>query len=301
VISFNQHFPRFDTVRQRGGSLNHYIDAPFAALATGRGLALKLPDSVVEEALALERCNYASSVRVVTMARWSAKVVIEECGVAPEKVQVILPGANLDLPDGWEFPVREGRVGRERDFTLGFVGKDWKRKGLPFLVSVRSELERRGWKCRVLVIGDASPELRRTRGVVYVGHVDKDRENRRFLELLSSCDLGCLFSEREALGISTLEFLRAGVPVAGFDLEGMADTLPPDAGLRFAAGSSVETVADRFEEYLQNEGDKAIYEARARQWSGVVTWERCVREFQELWEAGRVAEPVQPWRGWIDR
>ncbi len=301
MISFNQHFPRFDALSQRGGSLNHYIDAPFAALATGRGLPLKLPAPVVEEALALERCNYAASKRVITMARWSAKVLIEECGVAPEKVQVILPGANLDLPDGWQFPVRRGRAGRERDFTLGFVGKDWKRKGLPLLVSVRSELERRGWKCRVLVIGDAPSDLRRTRGVVYAGHVNKDRESRRFLELLSSCDLGCLFSEREALGISTLEFLRAGVPVAGFDLEGMADTIPPDAGLRFAAGSSVEAVADRLEEYLQSEEDQANYEARSRQWSGLVTWERCVREFQELWEAGRIAEPLQPWRGWIDR
>jgi glycosyltransferase involved in cell wall biosynthesis len=301
VISFNQHFPRAATVRQRGGSLHHYIDAPFAALATGRGLPQELPAAMVEEAMALERSNYAASARVITMARWAAKVAVEECDVSPAKVHVILPGANLDLPEGWEFPVRKERAGVERDFTLGFVGKDWKRKGLPLLVSVRDELERRGWKCRVLVIGDAPSELRNTRGVGYAGYVDKDKESRRFLELLSSCDLGCLFSEREALGISTLEFLRAGVPVAGFDHEGMADTIPPDAGFRFAAGSSAESIADRLEEYLQNEAEQANYGARAREWSGWVTWERCVREFQELWETGRVAAPVQPWKGLIDR
>jgi len=301
VISFNQHFPRAATVRKHGGSLHHYIDAPFTALATGRGLPQELPAAMVEEAMALERSNYAASDRVITMARWAAKVAVEECGVAPGKVHVILPGANLDLPEGWEFPVRKERAGVERDFTLGFVGKDWKRKGLPLLVSVRDELERRGWKCRVLVIGDAPAELRNTRGVGYAGYVDKDKESRRFLELLSSCDLGCLFSEREALGISTLEFLRAGVPVAGFDHEGMADTIPPDAGFRFAAGSSAESLADRLEEYLQNEAEQANYGARAREWSGWVTWERCVREFQELWETGRVAAPVQPWKGLIDR
>jgi len=300
VISFNQHFPRAATVRQRGGSLHHYIDAPFAALATGRGLPQELPAAMVEEAMALERSNYAASDRVITMARWAAKVAVEECDVAPAKVHVILPGANLDLPEGWGFPVRKERAGVERDFTLGFVGKDWKRKGLPLLVSVRNELERRGWKCRVLVIGDAPSELRNTRGVGYAGYVDKDKESRRFLELLSLCDLGCLFSEREALGISTLEFLRAGVPVAGFDHEGMADTIPPDAGFRFAVGSSAESLADRLEEYLQNEAEQAKYVHRAQKWSGVVTWERCVREFQELWKTGRVAAPVQPWRGLID-
>ena len=301
VISFNQHFPRATSVVRGGGSLNHYIDAPFAALATGRGLQLELPAAVVEGALALERKNYAASDRVIAMARWAAEVAVEECGVAPGKVHVILPGANLDLPEGWEFPIRKERAGRERDFTLGFVGKDWKRKGLPLVVSLRNELERRGWKCRVLVIGEAPPELRNTRGVGYAGYVDKEKESRRFLELLSSCDLGCLFSEREALGISTLEFLRAGVPVAGFDHEGMADTIPPDAGFRFAAGSTVESMANRLEEYLQNEADQANYANRARQWSGLVTWERCVREFQELWENGRVADPVQPWKGLIDR
>lgn len=301
VISFNQHFPRAATVRQRGGSLHHYIDAPFTALATGRGLPQELPAAMVEEAMALERSNYTASARVITMARWAAKVAVEECDVSPAKVHVILPGANLDLPEGWEFPVRKERAGVERDFTLGFVGKDWKRKGLHLLVSVRNELERRGWKCRVLVIGEAPSELRNTCGVSYAGYVDKEKENRRFLELLSSCDLGCLFSEREALGISTLEFLRAGVPVAGFDHEGMADTIPPDAGFRFAAGSSAESIADRLEEYLQNEAEQANYGARAREWSGWVTWERCVREFQELWETGRVAAPVQPWKGLIDR
>jgi len=301
VISLNQHFPRSATVRERGGRLSHYLDAPFAALVTGRGLDLVLPAAIVGRALEQERANFAASEHVVMMARWAAEVAVEECGVAPGKVHVILPGANLDLPEGWEFPIRKERAGRERDFTLGFVGKDWKRKGLPLVVSLRNELERRGWKCRVLVIGEAPPELRNTRGVGYAGYVDKEKESRRFLELLSSCDLGCLFSEREALGISTLEFLRAGVPVAGFDHEGMADTIPPDAGFRFGAGSTVESMANRLEEYLQNEADQANYVNRARQWSGLVTWERCVREFQELWETGRVADPVQPWKGLIDR
>lgn len=301
VISFNQHFPRANTVARGGGSLSHYIDAPFAALVTGRGLDLKLPPTVVREALALERENYAASERVVTMARWAAKVAIGECGVPAGKVHVILPGANLDLPEGWQFPGRRGRAGKERDFTLGFVGKDWKRKGLPLIVSVRGELEKRGWKARILVIGDAPAKWRNSPGIEFAGFINKWTESRRFLELLSSCDVGCLFSGREALGISTLEFLRAGVPVAGFDHEGTADTIPPDAGFRFAVGSSAESLADRLEEYLQNEAEQAKYVHRAQQWSGVVTWERCVREFQELWKTGRVAAPVQPWRGLIDR
>lgn len=297
ILTMNQHFPRSAKVLAKGGRISHYLDAPFAAMVAGRGLGLALPAAIVREAIETERENYAASERVVMMARWAAEAAVAEGVVTAEKAHVILPGANLDLPEEWDFPERTGGAGRDREFTLGFVGKDWKRKGLPLVVAVRDELERRGWKARVLVIGEAPAELRRARGLVHAGYVDKAREGERFLGLLSSCDLGCLFSEREALGISTLEFLRAGVPVAGFDHEGMADTIPADAGFLFPNGSKAEGIADRLEEYLRNEADQATYSARARKWSGLVTWERCVKEFQELWETGRVAAPVQPWKG----
>ncbi|MBL9156720.1 MAG: glycosyltransferase family 4 protein [Verrucomicrobiales bacterium] len=297
IITFHQHFPRTRTVVAHGGGLNHYLDAPFAALATGRGLDLKLPDDVVKRALELERENYAGSKRVILMARWAAEVMRAECGVAEETLHVILPGANLNLPEDWDFPVPEGRAGKERPFTLGFVGKDWRRKGLPLLIEVMENLQRRGWKTRVLVIGEAPADLRSVPGVEFAGYLDKRTSNREFLERLSGCDVGCLFSEREALGISTLEFLRAGIPVAGFEHEGTADTIPPDAGFRLMRGSSAVEIADRFEEYLQDEARQADCRERSRRWSPLVTWRRCLEEFAELWSTGRVAAPVRPWMG----
>jgi glycosyltransferase involved in cell wall biosynthesis len=297
IITFNQHFPRAQTVHRHGGILNHYLDAPFAALVTGRGLDLKLPPAVVKEALIQERDNFAESRRVIMMARWAAEAVREECGVPESKIHVILPGANLNLPPDWDFTVPAGRAGKDRPFTLGFIGKDWKRKGLPLLIAVNRELQRRGWHSRVLVMGEAPAEIRNAPGVEFAGFIDKRFQGPAFLRMLSSCDLGCLFSEREALGISTLEFLRAGIPVAGLDLEGTADTIPPDAGFRLTPGDSADTIADRFDGYLRNESQQAEFREKARVWSGKVTWKRCLEEFAELWETGRVARPVQPWRG----
>jgi len=297
VISFNQHFPRAASVSQCGGSLNHYIDAPFVALASGRGLDIRLPKPIVEHACAQERENYAASQRVITMARWAADVVVRECGVPSEKVHVILPGANLDLPPDWEFKNPIGRAGVERDFVLGFVGKDWKRKGLPLIIQVRDELVRRGWKAKVLAAGNAPPELTNRAGVEFVGFIDKRSDPATFLRFLSACDVGCLFSEREALGISSLEFLRAGVPVAGFAHEGPADTVPPDAGFRFQVDDSVVTISERLGLYLQDEVAQATFREVARQWSPLVTWDRCVAEMMELWDSGTIAKPVRPWLG----
>ncbi len=299
ITSFNQHFPRASTVSDHGGKLSHYLDAPFVALASGRGLDLQLPRHIVRQACELERENYRSSQSIITMARWAAKVIEQECGVPHANVHVILPGANLIVPDGYEFHSPMKRPGVERDFVLGFVGKDWRRKGLPMAIDVMLDLVARGWKVRVLAAGEAPPEIQTATGVEFVGFIDKHRRPDRFLDFLSRCDVGCLFSKRESLGISTLEFLRAGVPVAGFAHEGPADTLPPDAGFRFTIDDKVTHIADRLDHYLRDEAEQALFRRNALRWSELVTWKRCVNEFEELWSTGSIANPVQPWNGLI--
>jgi glycosyltransferase involved in cell wall biosynthesis len=296
VITFNQHFPRARSVRRAGGKIIHYIDAPFAALASGRGLDLRLPAAAVEEACALERENFALGEGVVTMARWAAEEVVRACGVSRDKVFTILPGANLELPPGWDFPALTGRAGRERDFVLGFIGKDWRRKGLDLVLDVRDELSRRGWKTKVQAAGDAPPELKHRAGMSFSGFIDKRADPAALLKFLAGCDVGCLFSSREALGISTLEFLRAGVPVAGFAHEGPADTIPPDAGFRFDPTATVAEIADAMENYLADENKQDLLRRHAQRWSPLVTWERCVREFEEWRTTGAVRQPVRLWQ-----
>jgi glycosyltransferase involved in cell wall biosynthesis len=139
----------------------------------------------------------------------------------------------------------------------------------------------------------APPELIGRPGVEFVGFIDKRAGATRFADFLAGCDVGCLFSDREALGISTLEFLRVGVPVAGFALEGPADTLPPDAGFRFPPAASAGAVADRLDAYLGDEDEQRAFAAAARGYAGQVTWDRCVREFQTVWDAGRLARPFR--------
>jgi glycosyltransferase involved in cell wall biosynthesis len=297
VVTFNQHFPRGRSMVARGGKLAHYIDATFASFCTPGGLAENLPVQVRTTAQAIERENYAASERIVTMARWAADSVIRDCGVPPDKVATILPGANLGLPPDYAFPLTTGDAGRDRPLVLGFVGKDWKRKGLPFLLEVRTELERMGLPALVRCAGHCPAELLRTPGLEYAGFIDKAIAPDQFVEFLASCDVGCLFSQREPLGISTLEFLRAGVPVAGFMVEGVADTVPPDAGFRFEPTATAETVALALRTAFGNESAAGKLREAARAWSPFVTWERCVKEWQQLLATGSVKDPVQPWRG----
>jgi len=234
---------------------------------------------------------------VVTMSRWAAESVVRDCGVLPQKVGTILPGANIELPADYNFPDDPRVAGKERPLVLGFIGKDWRRKGLLFLLEVRGGLQRRGMATVVRAAGYCPPELARRDGLEFVGFIDKAREAGRFLEFLKQCDIGCLFSEREPLGISTLEFLRAGVPVAGFAIEGVADTLPLDAGFRFSRGDSAQTVAEVIHAVFQDGGKLLKMRNAARLWSPLLTWERCVAEWTEFIELGSIKHPVRPWLG----
>ena len=299
VITFHSHFPAADVVVEAGGRLNHYVDATFISLSSGKGLVPRLPPDVVERARQEERANYAVSDRVIAMARWTAESLVQDCGVNPAKVTTILPGANFEVDDEiWlNRPRQRGRPGRDRDFVLGFIGMDWRRKGLPFLVGVRDELGRRGYKVLVLAMGTASNEIKQHQGVRHVGVIDKQRETQQFLAFLTQCDVGCLFSSNEALGISTLEFLRAGVPVAGFAHQGLADTIPPDAGFRFPLMATLSDVADAFDNYLSDVSRQERFCDNARKWSPLVTWERCLREVEEFWTTNAIVQPVLPGEG----
>ncbi|QVL33771.1 glycosyltransferase family 4 protein [Telmatocola sphagniphila] len=283
IISFNQTFPRARTVQRAGGKISYYIDATLAALTSGRGLEMNLPKDIREQVLQLEQENYRLAERVIAMGTWTAESLVRECGVDPTKVHTVLPGANLDLPENWVPKAPSGRAGVDRPFVLGFVGKDWKRKGLPIVIEVRDRLAARGWKVQVQAAGEAPAELTQRDGVRFVGFIDKRTQADLFLRFLESCDVGCLFSAREALGISTLEFLRVGIPVAGYAIEGPADTLPEEAGFRFALTEGPLQIADRFEAYLQSEAKQHSKQTAAQHRSESVRWARCVREFKELW------------------
>lgn len=297
VVSFNQHFPPAEAVIGHGGKLCLYLDATFPLLLDRYGLAEVLPKAVQAECLANERKNFAQAEWLVFFQRWSAESAIRDCGADPARVRVICPGANLTLSAGWEFNSRRERPSSSRPLVLGFIGKDWKRKGLPFLLEVRRQLVVAGVPTVIRCAGGVPDDLPADAGVESWGFIDKHRDSARFLEFLSGCDLGCLFSNAEASSIAVLEFLRAGIPVAGFVVDGMVDLFPPDAGFRFDPGTSAETVAAALWTTFSDEAAVDDLRATARAWSPLVTWERCVEEWAEVLTTGEIESPVQPWRG----
>lgn len=293
ILSFHHQFPRAASVRSVGGRIYYYLDAVLAAMVEGRALEVRLPAAAQREALAIERDNLRQAEHVFVMAHWLRDFLLERRLVEPARLSVCVPGANLELPVDWR-PEENSARASPQTLTLGLIGNDWKRKGLPVLIEVARQLRTRGIRSRIIVIGrcpaNVAPDC-----VEVVGPIDKAFELERFVATVQRCDLGCLFSSREALGISILEFLRLGVPVTGFAHEGPADTLPPVAGIRFASGTGVAAIADRLAEFACDPNQRAVARRAAQVLSPQLTWDRCVGEIGEVLSGGRVANPFQLW------
>jgi glycosyltransferase involved in cell wall biosynthesis len=271
-VSHYQLLPPRNAVRE---PITYYIDATMRQWFEDYGY--RIGRRVRSDALVREREAYLSSRYVVCMNDWCADDVISSYDVPRKQVRTILPGANLD--ENW-LPPAEGWDGELSPLRLGLIGIDWERKGGPLLLDAASILERMGYDVEVVVLGPdpsrvpAHPPLRP------LGYIHKGREFERFVEVVRSFHFGCLLSRVEASGISTLEYLRLGIPIITTAVGGIVD--PKGAGLRFPLEADGEQVAEALAGVLQEPDQYATMRKTAARDGVAYRWDRTADEMLSL-------------------
>jgi glycosyltransferase involved in cell wall biosynthesis len=266
-------------------SVTYYIDATMNQYFSEYDR--KLGRRIKSEALARETEAYHAARFVVCMSRWCAEDVKTTYTVDPAKVRVILPGANIDesaipRPDVWD--------GSLSPLRLGFIGIDWERKGGPILLEAASHLTRMGHPVEVVVIGPARTDLPDHPALRSAGFVDKREHLELFVSLVRSFHFGCLLSRAEALGISTMECLRLGVPVIGTAVGGIVDTVSADAGLLLPAENTCEHLVEALLGILETPERYAELRSGAARVSSSQSWTRTVDEFTGLLAGSSTSE-----------
>jgi glycosyltransferase involved in cell wall biosynthesis len=265
-----------------------YIDATTAQVFDDYGSGQRISRRFQRDVIARETAAYHQSVAIACRSQWAADSVINDYGIDPAKVHVVPGGANLDedqlaqLPPTPPPPVPSP----EQPLRLGFLGKEWQRKGGPFLLELAEALQQRGLPTVIRAIGPDPAQLPAHPALQPLGFINKQSDTARFVAELRSWHFGTLFSEAEAFGISNRECLRLGVPVLAHAVGGIPSTLP-DAGCGqlFAAHPSAAEVADWIA-------------ARLTPYAGYLTWRAALaprwREF--TWDAAveQMATILQP-------
>ena len=114
----------------------------FNAYAAGRRIA----PAFQRDEMRRERAGYEAAIAVITKSDWAADSVCRDYGISPERVHVVPGGANLDeqalsnLPKA-PLPPQPSLL---KPLRLGFLGKDWERKGGPFILALAEELQNIG-------------------------------------------------------------------------------------------------------------------------------------------------------------
>ena len=227
--------------------VDYYIDATTKQVFADYGSGDRLAPAYRQQVLERERQAYRQAGAVVCMCQWAADSVINDYGIDPAKVHVVPGGANLDEAQLAQLPPTPAPPppSAEQPLRLGFLGKEWKRKGGPFLLELAEALQQRGIPAVICAIGPDPARLPAHRALQPLGFINKQSDTVRFVAELPSWHFGTLFSDAEASPRSNLECLRLGGPVLTHAVGGIASTLPDGGcGRLFAAHPSAAEVAD---------------------------------------------------------
>lgn len=276
------HFPLFPPPNH-SGAVSFYIDATLAQNFEEYGLAESRTVSrhMMADAIAREKMQYSAAKHIVCMSAWAARSVVERYGISPAKVHVVPAGSNIDDQSIGKFAVtRSEPLSKLR---LGFLGKDWKRKNLSFLLDVAEILHTRGIDVEVAAAGFAPSDGPRHNLLRAIGYIDKHGDPQRFLDFIRACHFVCLFSSAEAFGISNRESLRLGVPVLARNVGGISDTIPEGCGHLFAPEATATEVADVIANYVDEPDRHAALRARIRERASTFTWDAAVEKLMAIW------------------
>ncbi len=277
------HFPLFPPPAPLTCPVNYYIDATLSQYFESYGHASKVTPRVMADAIDREREAYVRAQRIVCMSRWAARSVVQDYEIPPHKVHIIPGGANISESALAAFDKVDPIIVPE-PLRLGFVGKDFRRKNLEFLLEVSERISARGFPVEVVAAGFDPARAPRHPLLRAVGFIDKAARLHEFVNYVGRCHFGCLFSRAEAFGISNLEFVRLGVPVLTWDVGGLADTVPAGLGEVFPAHASAGQVADTVLAYVREPQRYTELRREVRRRAQEATWDRTIDGFKAVWE-----------------
>lgn len=289
LVNCSQVFP--DAIVQEGQyPLVFYLDQTLTQLFDYYDHAAHVAPDLRADVIARETAQYAQARAIIFQSRWAADDVLTHYGIDPARVHVVLPGANLDPValatwDSTHTTPRHARIGALR---LGFVGKDWERKGLDRLIRAVALARDAGAAVDLDVIGPEAAmlpaALRDVPGIRWLGFVDKRRDPARFLALLDGFDVGCLLSRREAGGISLRECARLGIPTLAPDTGGAPEYAVPGATTLIAPEAPDAVIAEAI---VALATDPAYFaRQRAAAWAARhdADWRTAARRFRAVLE-----------------
>ena len=169
-------------------------------------------------------------------------------------------------------PTRPARAIPADGGVIGFIGKEWRRKGLDIAVGIVQELRRHRPKLEFQVLGPDPEDVRHLfhdwqGGFQLLGKTDAQPH-------LPNMDLLLHPARYEPFGMVITEALAAHVPVVISDMCGASDELQPGLGKLLKDGSPVSDWAAACEDILNRQSSIPDYQR---------SWQQVAKEYMEIY------------------
>ena len=246
-IHFLSHYPLLPPLPLANKwHVDFYIDATTSQVFDFYGIGKRLDSYFQSKILERERLGYQKAGSIICRSQWAANSVIKNYSINPKKVYIVPGGANINVENQAKTNLIEKIPSPSKKYPLklGFLGKDWERKGGPFLIRIHEELKLLGIPSVIRCIGPNPKDIPSHEAIQNLGFINKQLELNQFVKEISSWHFGTLFSKAEAFGISNRECLLIGVPILTHSIGGIPSTIPDDdCGIIFPPNPQASDVA----------------------------------------------------------
>ena len=213
-------------------------------------VASRLTEREIEEVVARERSVYEGATRIFTISEYARRSFIEDFGIAPDRVQSVGAGPNIDLS---RIPERSNEP-RSGPPTILFVGGYFRLKGGQVLLRAFERVRAEIPDAKLIVIG-ARDEQVEAPGVEALGFLRKDNPEhwKKLLDAYASASVFAFPTLFDAFGIVLLEAMLFGLPCVATRNWAIPEIVADgETGYTFPMGDANE-LASRLLELLRDE------------------------------------------------
>ncbi len=237
-----------------------------------------------------EKSNYKKDnyKKIVAVSEGTKKEIIENYNVPPEDIVVIPNGIDLEefSPENKEKyhnEIREKYNIDKDDIVLLFVGYDFKRKGLEFIIKAMSKLDNK--KVKLIVVGRDNPapyqklanELNIIDKIIFTGHQGKVKK------FYSASDIFVFPTSYEAFSHVSLEAVASGLPLLTTKINGTEELLRN--GIEgFFIERNPDDIANKLKILINDKELRQKMGENARKRAMDFSWDIITKKYEELYK-----------------
>jgi glycosyltransferase involved in cell wall biosynthesis len=231
----------------------------------------------------LTRLSARRAVHVLTVSDFSKREIVRHLGVAQDKVDVIYHGVHeleSQIPSPKSHKDPKSQIPNPNARTVLFVGSIFERRHIPELIAGFARVAATHPDVRLEIVGDnrVQPPIDIARLATSAGVGDRVRArayvtDAELAELYSSASAFAFLSDYEGFGLTPLEALESGLPIAVLDTEISREIYGPAAV--YVRDTEPEHIAAALEQLLFDPGTRTRLGEATPHVLARYSWEAC--------------------------